>query len=178
MNSSSGRLVRPSAEYRDSYRSFYEEWKRTGEEFVPWVVERDPADFAAMLEFLYDQDSEEKLDDDKWVPHSTYWLIDGRREVVGVTNIRHRLNEKLRNSGGHIGYGIKPSARRRGYASALLALALRKTAELGLERILLVCDRGNIGSERTILKNGGRFESEFTEADGTVVKRFWIELPA
>lgn len=169
-------LVEPSVQYRHAYLSFYEEWKKSGEDIVPWVVDRDPADFAAMIEFLFSQDCEEKVTDDKWVPHSTYWLIDKRQEVVGAVNIRHRLNEKLRNSGGHIGYGIRPSARRKGYASALLAFALQKSRELGLDKVLVVCDQGNIGSEKTILKNGGRFDSEFTEEDGNVVRRFWIDL--
>ncbi|MEF3305455.1 GNAT family N-acetyltransferase [Paenibacillus sp. GYB003] len=168
------RLVRPSAEYRDAYLSFYNEWLGSGEKMVPWVIARDPSDFAAMLDYLFSQDSEEKLDDPNWVPHSTYWLIDGRNEVAGVTNIRHRLNRKLLNSGGHIGYGIRPSARRKGYATALLALALQKARELGISDVLVCCDRNNVGSEKTILKNGGVFESEYTEEDGGAVKRFWI----
>jgi predicted acetyltransferase len=170
------RLVKPSADYRRQYVSFYKEWHSSGEDIVPWVVERDPADFGAMLDFLFSQDSEEKLTEDTWVPHSTYWLIDEREEVVGAVNIRHRLSPRLLNSGGHIGYGIRPSERRKGYATVLLALALDKTRELGLDKVLVVCDKGNTGSERTILKNGGRLESEYTEDDGNIVRRFWIEL--
>lgn len=172
------RLVKPSADYRRQYVAFYEDWRRSGEDIVPWVVERDPADFEAMVQFLYAQDSEEKLSGAgaNWVPHSTYWLVDEREEIVGAVNIRHRLNAKLLNSGGHIGYGIRPSERRKGYATQLLALALEKTRELRLVRVLVVCDKGNIGSERTILKNGGLLESEHTEDDGNVVRRFWIAL--
>lgn len=169
------RLVRPSAEYREPYIAFYKEWIDSGEPMVPWVIEKDPADFDAMLDFLYSQDSEEKLTDSLWVPHSTYWLIDGHENVVGAVNIRHRLNDKLLQSGGHIGYGIRPSARRKGYATVQLELALRKARELGIGSVLLVCDRSNIGSEKTIRNNGGRFDSEVTEEDGSIVKRFWID---
>ncbi|GAA3401270.1 GNAT family N-acetyltransferase [Paenibacillus hodogayensis] len=176
MEQSRVRLVRPAEEYREQYVSFYEEWRSSGEDIVPWVVERAPDDFTAMLDFLYAEDSEEKLFTPGWVPHSTYWLVDEGDQVVGAVNIRHRLNEKLLNSGGHIGYGIRPSARRKGYASVLLRFALQKTKELGLDKVLVVCDKENTGSEKTILKNGGRLESEYRDEDGNVLRRFWIEL--
>lgn len=169
-------LVRPSMQFREQYLSFYEDWICSGENIVPWVVEKDPADFKAMLDFLYSEDSEEKLTNPNWVPHSTYWLMNEENLLVGAVNIRHRLNRKLLNSGGHIGYGIRPSHRRKGYASILLSQALHITKEMGLDKVLLVCDQGNVGSEKTILKNGGVFESEFTEDDGNIVKRFWVTL--
>lgn len=170
------RLVRPAMGYREPYLSFYADWIRSGEAIVPWVVREDPGDFEAMLDFLYAEDSEEKISNPLWVPHSTYWLLNEENLVVGAVNIRHRLNEKLLNSGGHIGYGIRPGHRRRGYASALLAQALQIAKAMGLDQVLLVCDKGNLGSEKTILKHGGRFESEFSEDDGNIVKRFWIHL--
>ncbi|MBW7455673.1 GNAT family N-acetyltransferase [Paenibacillus sepulcri] len=169
-------LVEPSLEYRDLYMDFYEDWLGSGEDMVPWVIERDPSNFEAYVAFLYAEDSEDKLTRESWVPHSTYWLINEADKLVGAVNIRHRLNQKLSESGGNIGYGIRPSERRKGYAGALLAKSLIRTRELGLNRVLVVCDQGNIGSEKTILKNGGIFESEFTEANGNIIRRFWIEL--
>jgi predicted acetyltransferase len=163
-------------EYREQYLAFYRDWINSGEDMIPWVVERDPSDFEAYLKFLYSEDSEEKLSNANWVPHSTYWLIDGEGNIVGAVNIRHRLNQKLFNSGGHIGYGVCPSQRRRGYATVLLSSALEKAKMLDIDRVLVVCDKGNIGSEKTIIKNGGLFESEYTEANGNVVRRFWIHL--
>lgn len=171
---SSIRLVKPSMEYREPYMSFYDDWISSGEDIVPWVVEKDPSDFKAMLESLYSEDSEEKLTNHHWVPHSTYWLMNEDNLLVGAANIRHRLNQKLLNSGGHIGYGIRPSYRRKGYASALLDHTLQITKAMGLDKVLLVCDKDNIGSEKTILKHGGVFESEFIMDDGNIVKRFWI----
>ncbi|MEK3726131.1 GNAT family N-acetyltransferase [Paenibacillus sp. FSL H8-0034] len=168
------RLVKPSMEYREAYLSFYDDWISSGEDIVPWVVEKDPSDFTAMLESLYSEDSEEKLTNPHWVPHSTYWLMNEDNLLVGAANIRHRLNLKLMNSGGHIGYGIRPSYRRKGYASALLARTLQITKAMGLDKVLLVCDKDNIGSEKTILKHGGVFESEFVMDDGNIIKRFWI----
>ncbi|TDF96652.1 GNAT family N-acetyltransferase [Paenibacillus piri] len=168
-------LVEPSDAYREAYVSFYEEWLESKEKMVPFVICKAPYPFQTMLQHLADERNEELLPDG-WVPASTYWLIDAGHQVVGAVNIRHRLNPKLLNSGGHIGYGIRPSERRKGYATALLGLALQQAARLGISKALLCCDSGNIGSERTILKHGGVFESEYTEADGGIVRRFWIEL--
>jgi predicted acetyltransferase len=80
------------------------------------------------------------------------------------------------NCGGHIGYGIRPSERRKGYATKLLALSLDKTKELGIQNVLVVCDEGNVASEKTILNNGGIPDTSYVEEDGNVVKRFWIQL--
>lgn len=170
------RLVRPSMEHREQYLEFFKDWINSGEDIVPWVVEKDPSDFAAYIDFLYSQDTEEKLGDSGWVPHSTYWLINDGDVLVGAVNIRHRLNRHLLNCGGHIGYGIRPAYRQRGYAGNLLFQSLQITKAMGLDKVLLVCDKDNIGSERTIRKNGGVFESEFTEDNGNVVKRLWIDL--
>jgi predicted acetyltransferase len=168
-------ISKPSAEYHDEYIAFYEEWKESKETMIPWVIGKDPSDFEGMLQFLRDSENEENIPA-TWVPSSTYWLIDEEKKVVGAVNIRHQLTEKLLHSGGHIGYGIRPSERRKGYATKLLSLALEKAKELGIQKALVVCDEDNIGSERTILKNGGAFESTYVKDDGNAVKRFWIEM--
>lgn len=78
-----------------------------------------------------------------------------------------------RHIGGHIGYGIRPSERRKGYATVLLNLALIKARELGIQRALVTCDRDNIGSAKTIMNNGGVLDSE-DEVDGTIIQRYWV----
>ncbi|MFD0710492.1 GNAT family N-acetyltransferase [Paenibacillus sp. GCM10027626] len=166
-------LVKPSIEYQAEYLDFYEEWKTSGELIVPWVVSKDPSDFEGMLQFLLESENQEALSEN-WVPSSTFWLVTASKRVVGAVNIRHSLNEKLFNCGGHIGYGIRPAERRKGYATKLLSMALEKTKELGIGKILVVCDESNIASEKTILKNGGMPDTSFTEGNGNVVKRFWI----
>lgn len=170
-------LVKPSTEYKDEYISFYKDWKSSEEDITPWVVEKDPSNFDAMLDFLFSQDTEDKITNGTFVPHSTFWLIEKySKKVIGAVNIRHRLNTKLLNCGGHIGYGIRPSERRKGYASMLLALTLEIAKDMGLNSVLLVCDKGNLASEKTIIKNGGKFESEYAEDNGNIVRRFWIQL--
>lgn len=168
-------ITRPSMEYESEYLSFYQEWKDSGEDMVPWVISKDPSNFQGMIQFLFDSEKGENLPEN-WVPDSTYWLINENRKVIGAVNIRHRLNDKLVNSGGHIGYGIRPSERRKGYATKLLSLSLEKAKELGIQKVLVVCDEGNKGSEKTIMTNSGVRDMDFIEEDGNIVKRFWIEL--
>jgi predicted acetyltransferase len=168
-------LLKPTVELRDEYLSFYQEWKASGENMIPYVIKRDPTDFEEMVRKLLDRENGVSLVGDR-VPDSTYWLVTEDKKVIGVVNIRHGLTDKLMNSGGHIGYGIRPSERQKGYATKLLALSLGKLRELGIKKALVVCDEGNIASERTILRNGGVPDASFTEEDGNIVKRFWIEL--
>ena len=168
-------LVKPSADWQNEYMEFYLEWKRSGEQMVPWVISKDPSDFQGMLRSLQDNEKGDNLPE-HWVPDSTYWLVTESQKIVGAVNIRHRLTDKLLQSGGHIGYGIRPSERRKGYATKLLSLALNKAKDLGIQKVLVVCDAWNIGSEKTILHNGGIEDSSYTEEDGNIIKRFWIEV--
>ncbi len=166
-------LVRPNIELEEEYLDFYNEWKDSGEDMIPWVISKDPADFAGMVQFLLDNEKGVNIPKG-WVKDSTYWLVNDSKKILGVVNIRHGLTEKLFNIGGHIGYGIRPSERRKGYATKILAYSLVKTKDLGIDKVLVVCDADNIGSTRTILNNGGVEDASFTEEDGNVVKRFWI----
>lgn len=168
-------LVKPSAEFKDEYLSFYQDWKDSQEDMVPWVIARDPGDFDDMLQFLHNNEHGINIPEG-WVKDSTYWLVTEANRVVGAVNIRHQLNEKLFNAGGHIGYGIRPSDRQKGYATQLLSLALEKAKDLGINKVLVVCDADNTGSKKTILKNGGIQDTDYIEEDGNVVNRFWISV--
>lgn len=165
--------MKPTEELELDYLSFYEEWKATGEEMIPWVIKKNPAHFKCMVQELLDAEKGIVLKEG-WVPDSTYWLVNEDNRILGVVNIRHTLNDHLMNVGGHIGYGIRPSERQKGYATELLALSLEKTQELGIDRVLVVCDAWNIPSEKTILNNGGISDIDFIEENGNVIKRFWI----
>lgn len=100
---------------------------------------------------------------------------DGR--IVGMIDVRHRLNDYLREFGGHIGYSVRPDERRKGYASSMLADTLDYCRELGINRVMISCLVGNEASRRTILKNGGVFDSTVHEPDENVdLERYWITL--
>lgn len=110
------------------------------------------------------------------VPDSTFFCLDEERNIiVGAVNIRHYLNEYLLAHGGHIGDGIRPSERRKGYATQMVGLALEECKRLGIKKVLMVCDKDNIGSAKSIIKNGGILENEQKE-DGKVEQRYWIDL--
>lgn len=111
------------------------------------------------------------------VHNDLFWIIDDG-EVVGFVSFRHELNEWLRHFGGHIGYSVRPTRRRQGYASAGLALALDRARELGLESVMLTCDDDNAGSYRTIEGAGGVLQDvvDAAEQGHPRLRRYWIEL--
>jgi predicted acetyltransferase len=111
------------------------------------------------------------------VHNDLYWIVD-EDEVIGFLSFRHELNEWLREAGGHIGYAVRETRRRQGYASAALALGLDRAREIGLDRVLLTCDDDNVASYRTIERAGGVLQdiSDQSARGHAVLRRYWIEL--
>ena len=109
------------------------------------------------------------------VPSTFLFAFDASR-IVGRVSIRHHLTDSLLRVGGHIGYVVVPEFRRRGYATAMLGLSVRLAREqLGIERVLVTCDDDNLGSIRTIEKNGGVLENIVSGSEGDKPKRrYWI----
>ena len=168
-------LARPTMDLKEEYIDFYQEWKESGEEMIPFVIKKSPVNFQSMLDYL--SDCEKGIEPpESWIPESsTYWLIDNN-EMVGVVNIRHRLTEALFKTGGHIGYGIRPSKRRKGYATQILSLALEKSKELNFDKVLLVCNSTNDASKKVILNNGGISAKDFIDEQNNILKRYWIKF--
>lgn len=105
-----------------------------------------------------------------------FGFLDG--EIVGRLSLRHTLNEKLAKVGGHIGYGIIPEYRQRGFATEMLRRCLPLAKAVGIERALLTCDEFNEGSIRTIEACGGVLESIIeAEAGHPRKRRYWIDIP-
>ena len=102
------------------------------------------------------------------VPSTTYWGVVNNK-VVGNLNLRHFLNKNLREVGGHIGYGVHPKERGRGYATEMLRLGLKKAWAMGMNKALITCDVANIASRKVIEKNGGLLENQKGDK-----LRFWI----
>jgi len=102
------------------------------------------------------------------VPETMLWWVDGA-EFLGRISIRHQLTEALRQLGGHIGYDVRPTARRRGHATAMLRAALPVAARIGIDPALVTCGVDNVASRRVIEANGGT-----PDAAGGEKLRFWV----
>lgn len=165
-------LIKASSQYREQITNMLDEWYSSGEKIVPSAISRtDYHDFEMYLQSLEVKEAGNGL-----VPESTFFCLDeGRDKIVGAVNIRHYLNDALLLSGGHIGDGVRPSERRKGIATHMIGLALLACRRLGIFRVLMVCDKGNVGSARSILSNGGVLEDERI-IDGKAVQRYWIDL--
>ncbi len=109
------------------------------------------------------------------VPSTTYFAID-KGIIVGMIDIRHNLNDYLKQFGGHIGYGVRPSERNKGYANAMLHLALEKCKKLSLTNVLITCDKDNTTSQTVIINNGGILQDELLSKDSVFIQRYLITL--
>lgn len=165
------KLVKACEEYRRQISEMMEEWNSYDERIVPYAIRRlDYKDFENYCNNLEMRDNSSGF-----VPDSTFFCLDeDRNMIVGAVNIRHYLNESLLLNGGHIGDGVRPSERRKGIATKMIALALEECRKLGIERVLMVCNKDNIGSAKSIINNGGILENE-VEVDGVIEQRYWIE---
>ena len=129
-----------------------------GREILRWSDRwDDPAEFAAYVTWLRADAAEESARPPGYVPGTTLWWADGE-EYLGRITIRHRLTPALLNLGGHIGYDVRPSARRRGHATAMLEAARPVAHQMGIDPVLVTCDEDNPGSRKAIEGNGGVLE--------------------
>ena len=167
------KLIKASMEYQRQISDMLDEWYQSGETIVPFVIGRiDYHDFKYYCENL-----ENRNILSEWgVTDSTFFCLDEDRDkVVGAINIRHYLNESLLLDGGHIGDGVRASERRKGIAAKMIGMALDECRKLGIYRVLMVCNKDNVCSAKSIMKNGGVLENE-TVVDGETIQRYWIDL--
>jgi len=178
------RLVAPSSRYRVSFLAalaeFHEEDRHRELDEAVLAGPDEFARFAAALRADADspgaqaryvwslRGKEPPYRRDGYVRQTVLWWVTDD-EYLGRLHLRHRLTVHLLYEGGHIGYEVRPSARRRGHATAMLAAALPLAADLGIERVLIDCDPANVASRRVIEKNGGEFDGEWDDE-----AYFWV----
>lgn len=159
------RLTEPDVRYMASYVSALEEYRFEGLE-LDYDYPEPGQSFKAFTKAL-----REPVLKPQQVPYTIFWLVDGD-DYIGRLALRHELNDNLLALGGHIGFVIRPSKRRKGYGREILRQGLLKARELGLKRVLVTCNVENTGSRRIIEANGGVLENQYDRK-----LRFWIPVP-
>lgn len=164
-------LALPSVDRLPAFLEFVQDFHAHGEPRYAAAL-RDPEAYLQRLaSFAVSVD----LPPDR-VPETSFWALRGY-QVVAVSRLRHRLTPTLEQIGGHIAYEVRPSVRRQGVGTQLLALTLAQARQLGLRKVLITCDVTNLGSAQVIVNNGGLLEDERVIV-GYVerVARYWIAL--
>ncbi|MBP3233824.1 MAG: GNAT family N-acetyltransferase [Eubacterium sp.] len=166
-------LRRPIKEYEAEALSFKQEFIEKGELTINGSELLDQMDsYDEWLKSVTDNTSLETVNP-SWVVTDTYFAFNDNERLVGIIDLRHALNDFLKDFG-NSGYSVRPSERRKGYATEMLRLIIHRAVEIGLDNLQLSVERSNEPSVKTILKNGGKYERSFTfegeEADVYMIK--------
>ncbi len=170
-------LVRPTGEYATQITQFRQEFLDAGSSMDgcgPLRRYENPEEYIRLCE---DYEDAQKVPA-HLVPSTQFLFVrKSDDKLVGMINVRHCFNDYLEKYAGHIGYSIRPSERRKGYAKEMLKMTFPYCRQIGLEKVLISCIDGNLPSEKTILANGGIYESTVHEPTGNRdLKRFWVTL--
>lgn len=169
------KLVLPSLEYKDKLLDYKREFIENGDSMDGTAGLKNAETFEEWYSTFCDNLKEETVKEGL-VPATTYMAIsidNGR--LIGMIDIRHRLNDYLLNFGGHIGYSIRKSERQQGYATEMLGLALKECVKFKIKKVLVTCDKDNVASAKTMINNGAELENEILE-ENRITQRYWITL--
>lgn len=170
-------LIKPNESYAEEIIAFRNEFLKTGSSMDGCGSLRrhsNPKDWLNFNRILEDKETVP----DNWVQSSQYiYVRKADRKIIGMIQVRHYFNDYLEKFAGNIGYSIRPSERRKGYATSMLHDFLPFCKVLGLNKILISCEENNEGSRKTIIANGGVYESTVLDTvDNEYLQRYWIDL--
>jgi len=169
------RLIEPTMKLKAEFLAMVEEHIAAGDHKM-WQFDQAVEDFTQYVQDRLDWKEGTNLPVG-WIPVSAFWLVRNNNVILGTSRLRHKLTDHLRNIGGHIGYNIRPSERRKGYGTLILKLTLQKARELGLRRVLITCDEDNVASIKIIERNGGELKDVYVSKElKQPTRRYWIKL--
>ena len=172
MSNETTRLIEPTLSLKNDFYSLAEEFLAEGDQRYREAI----GDFERFIQLCSDEAVGRNLASGR-VSQSTFWLVRNDQRILGCSRLRHTLNAFLEELGGHIGYDIRPSERRRGYGTQILRMTLDKARDLGLKRVLVTADSPNVASWRIIENNGGILHGEkLSQHTGKLLRKYWIEL--
>ena len=170
-------LAKPDLTFFEQYNDMMEEWVNSHTQIAPWFLDRPIAtieEFAELIRML--DNCEHGIVDKRFATTSSFFVIDENGKLVGATSLRHYLTVEGYQTWGHIGYGVRPSERRKGYAVQMLKMMLELAQEKKIYKVLIGVHDGNIGSWKTVEKCGGVLENTVLVLnDEEPIRRYWID---
>lgn len=166
-------LVQPSFEHEKQYEDMMDEWEAYGGRLNPGALRR--YSFSQKRKVSY-KEWLKWIDDDRNAGQELFFLVNGKM-MLGAVSIRPKKDAENIGLDGHIGFGIRPSERNKGYATKILSMALLIIKNYGIGQAIITCDKKNIGSSKTIQNNGGILKNEVVgEKNGNIIQVYYIQL--
>jgi len=169
------KLVNPEKKHHEMVEDFIVEFFKYKSSFHGFDRLIETASYQDWLTYIEKQKNENQIEESRVAAESLFATSKEEDIIIGIVNIRYRLNEYLNNFGGHIGISIRPKYRNKGLGTEVLRLTLDRCKELNIEKVLITCNKSNQPSAKMIKKNGGVLAGEIIEEDGNIIQRYWIE---
>lgn len=166
-------LIKPQQSDEKAVTELITKWNAFGGRMNPGLLTHFEGDYTEWLRYLDRWENGVGIGEE--VPQTLYLLKEHTGVILDAVSIRHSLNHTNLTDGGHLGYGICPEFRGKGYGNLLLTRALKKLLEMGIRRVLITCDHDNYPSQKVILSHGGILKKQMIDENGILVNRYWVD---